>query len=136
MIGLSTILSADYSKINGVVTDNTTKLEWQDDYSNNGGDIKKSIWIDAIDYCENLSLDSKNDWRLPNLNELKSLIDRTKYAPAIVSGFANVSSSYYWSATSDESNKNDAWLVFFSDGFVGNNDKNLSSDVRCVRAGE
>ena len=27
-------------------------------------------WIGAIDYCESLDLGGKNDWRMPNINEL------------------------------------------------------------------
>src|SRR3989344_6131799 len=31
-------------------------------------------WQDANDYCNNLELGKKDDWRLPEVNELKSLV--------------------------------------------------------------
>ena len=41
----------------GVVTDNATGLQWQDDYSDNGGSIKSANWADAATYCNGLALD-------------------------------------------------------------------------------
>ena len=40
--------------------------------STNGPDIK---WPDADTYCADLSLDGKDDWRLPTLAELETLHD-------------------------------------------------------------
>jgi hypothetical protein len=50
VLGLSTVVMADFTKSNGVVTDSATSLQWQDDYSDNGGDIKTATWQDAINY--------------------------------------------------------------------------------------
>ena len=40
MIGLSSLSMAQtprFTKVNGVVTESKTTIEWQDDYSDNGG---------------------------------------------------------------------------------------------------
>ena len=41
------------------------------------------------------------DWRIPNRNELKSLIDRSQFKPAIPFDhpFKNVQSGVYWSTS-------------------------------------
>ena len=137
LIGLSSIVDAGgFSRSNGVVNDASTNLEWQDDYSDNSDSIKYATWQSAIDYCETLTLDGKSDWRLPNLNELTSLVDDTKYNPAINEVFQNAGSNNYWSSTSYSDNNEDAWLVYFSSGDQNFSNKYNNNYVRCVRAGQ
>jgi len=137
LIGLSSIVDADgFSRSNGVVNDASTNLEWQDDYSDNNDFIKGATWQRAIDYCETLTLDGKSDWRLPNLNELTSLVDDTKYNPAINEVFQNTYSNHYWSSTSDSKDNYGAWFVDFGSGYQNDDYKNDGNDVRCVRAGQ
>ena len=136
MIGLSSLVYADFSRSTaGVVTDSTTHLQWQDDYSDNGGNIKSATWTNAIDYCEELLLDD-GDWRLPNLNELTSLVDDTTSGPSISSVFLNTTSYYYWSSTTVAGYTSLAWIVYFYYGVQYNYSKAYSSSVRCVRAGQ
>jgi len=66
---------------NGSVTDNNTGLMWQQ------GEGGQMMWEDAITYCEGLSLAGFTDWRLPNKNELNSIIDYEKRLPAIDTNF-------------------------------------------------
>ena len=137
LIGLSSIANAgNFSRNSGIVSDSATNLEWQDDYSDNNNSIKQTTWQSAIDYCEALTLDSKSDWRLPNLNELTSLVDDTKFDPSINMVFQNTNSDFYWSSTS-YSNRNDgAWIVYFYSGNQNNYNKYSDYYVRCVRAGQ
>jgi hypothetical protein len=51
-----------------IVTDTNTGLIWQKDYA-----VKR--WQEALYYCENLKYATYSDWRLPNKNELISLIN-------------------------------------------------------------
>ena len=140
LIGLSSLLNSlnipELSKQNGVVTDSITQLEWQDDYSDNGGGIKETTWQNAIEYCESLTLNSQSDWRLPNVNELSSLVDDSKYNPSINSVFELTSSSNYWSATSSTNSSSYVWIVHFLYGKVRDYNKDVNFYVRCVRAGE
>ena len=129
--GAESSLSEDgrFSRTNGVVTDSTTNLQWQDDTT------KGSLWEDAISYCEALSLDGGN-WRLPNLNELTSLVDDTETDPAISRVFVHSESWSYWSSTTVANDTKNAWVVEFTNGFQYNdNYKHLAgqNDVRCVR---
>ena len=131
MIELS-ILHAGLSKTGNIVTDSATGLEWQDDAVGT-----KTIWQDAIARCETLTLDAKSDWRLPNLNELTSIVDDTKSYPAIdTTVFNNTISNYYWSSTTIAGSTNYAWRVYFNYGPQYGNYKTDNSYVRCVRAGQ
>jgi len=132
MIGLSSMLSADFTRdANGIVTDNTTGLAWQDNAIGS-----PATWQEAINRCEALSLGGEDDWRLPNINELNSLVDDTKYDPSIDDVFQNTASNYYWSSTTHANGSDYAWIVGFNSGYQSVNNKNGNNYVRCVRAGQ
>jgi len=137
LIGLSSIANAgNFSRNSGIVSDSATNLEWQDDYSDNNNSIKQTTWQSAIDYCEALTLDSKSDWRLPNLNELTSLVDDTKFDPSINMVFQNTNSNFYWSSTSYSNYYENAWVVSFYSGHQDDINKVNDYYVRCVRVGQ
>lgn len=125
-----TMLHAEFIKNGDIVTDTDTNLQWQDDAIGS-----ETIWINAINKCESLSLGSYNDWRLPNINELKSIIHRSAETPAIVLGFDNTISDFYWSSTTYVDNKSFALYVKFVDGVVGIQSKDIIKYSRCVRDG-
>ena len=131
-IGLSVSIWANFTRDNNtkIVTDNSTKLQWQDNES-----VSKK-WTDAIDYCEALTLGGYNDWRLPNQNELRSIADRSKSNPAIDNAFKNVVSPYYWSSSTVVGNEDGAWGVAFSYGGDYWDRKSYEGYVRCVRDGQ
>ena len=122
---------ADFSKSGNIVTDSTTGLQWQDDAVGS-----TMTWQSAIDYCEALVLDSYDDWRLPNKNELITIIDYDVSNPAIDNHFQNTISNYYWSSTTHASNTSYAWFVYFNFGGTYYYSKYGSYYVRCVRAGQ
>lgn len=111
------------------VIDQGTGLEWQ---KNSNGTLH--TWQNALLYCEDLSLDSKTDWRVPNIRELKSLADYSRYYPAI-DPVIPCESSVYWSATTAvTSSPTSAWTVFFGNGDDIWADKSKNHHVRCVRS--
>ena len=116
---------------NKTVTDQSTGLTWQQEepgYMN---------WGAALDYCNKLDLDDKTDWRLPDIKEINSLVDESRYSPAIdKTYFPNAYyDRCYWSSTSYISYAEHALSICFNyDGF-GYYDKNAVSYVRCVRGG-
>ena len=63
-------------------------------------------------------------WRLPNKNELASLIERRCYAPAINARFfPNTPSSWFWSSSPNAYDSDNAWFVDLSHGGVGDTGK-------------
>ena len=129
LISLLSVLSfAGVIKSGDIVTDNDTGLIWQD-----SSDIQDLEWKEAITYCENLTLEGYSDWRLPNKNELLSIVDLEKYNPAIKDGFENTKNSWYWSSSSDANGDDYAWFVGFYYGDTSYYSKGSSLFVRCVR---
>ena len=134
-IGFSLFLDA-FQATNGVIIDTITGLEWQDSYNRNNNTIKNSTWQNAVSYCENLSLDSKDDWRLPNKNELLSIVNYNQINPTIDKSFSNTNNNYYWSSTTKYSSYSKAWTVTFSYGNSNYDTKSSSHYIRCVRGEE
>jgi hypothetical protein len=131
-LGLSTALFASFSKNENIVTDSNTGLQWQDDSIVSG-----RSWTQAIDYCENLTLDTHSDWRLPNLKELTSIMDDSRTSPSIdTSAFENTASNTFWSSTTYAGLSDIAWVVDFYDGSQYGHGKSNDNPVRCVRAGQ
>lgn len=117
-----------YTTANDTVRDNGTGLQWQ-----NNAPKTIHTWENALTYCEKLSLDDKNDWRVPNIRELKSLADYNRYYPA-ADPILNSHSSSSWSSTTVANDSHtDAWVVFFGNGDDIWKAKTESHHVRCVR---
>ncbi|MGI6395341.1 MAG: DUF1566 domain-containing protein [bacterium] len=122
-----------------VVKDSVTGLEWQRTlpaiYDGcTGGDPAGStcLWQEALDYCETLDYGGYSDWRLPTIEELKTLIDDTKNDP--VSSFPGMPSNIFWSSSSYVYNNRVPWIVYFYDGHVASSYlKTYEYYARCVR---
>lgn len=142
-----------------VVKDNLTGLMWAGNAGTptvggcTGGPM---TWQQALNYVACLNSDTVsggyNDWRLPNVNELESLV-HAGYNEVICAapstycatnadwlntqGFSNVWAYYYWSSTTYAGDTSYyAWLVYMADGDVDNGDgKAISYYVWPVRAG-
>ena len=96
----------------GTVTDNCTGLQWQKDTGNRGNPL---TWCEALAYCENLSFAGHDDWRLPNVRELESIVDYGRFNPSIDPVFG-VSSAGYWSSTAVAGGPGFVWNVIFEGG--------------------
>jgi len=121
----------------GTVTDSSSGLMWQKEVKG------PMTWKQALEYCEGLNL-IDNDWRLPNRNELLSLVDYSRNAPIDIAAINPVFAEsealdsdslplYYWTSTTSTDNIENAFMVSFRDGKVSSNNK-IHSDNIMVRA--
>ncbi len=95
----------------GTVSDTATGLMWQKATAPG-----KYTWEQALAYCEGLSLSGYTDWRLPNVSELRSLVDDSFVSPAIDRLLAPYTWSYgYWTSSPFSGRPSSAWFVSFYD---------------------
>jgi murein DD-endopeptidase MepM/ murein hydrolase activator NlpD len=143
---------------NGVVTDNLTGLVWLKDancintnYSGFDNDSYSDggvTWQHALDFVKGINNGTYSqcgagyrDWRLPNRKALRSLIDYSRYNPALPAGhpFTNVQSlntTAYWSSTTGNY-MGYAWYVWMRNGGMYPSDDNYNeSYVWPVRGGQ
>ena len=126
---------------NGLVSDKLTGLTWFKDPSQIAPD--PTYWEAALDTCNAIDFAGFDDWRLPNENELKSMIDYGRWNDALPAGhpFENVKTDfggyYYWTSTTSAADTNDAIIVEFGSGGIGPLGKSWSgfSYVWPVRGG-
>jgi hypothetical protein len=129
------ISNASYIQDNSsnTVLDTTRLIMWQND---NDAKNLKLTWKDAINYCENnVTLVGYSDWRMPNINELITIIDINRAGIAIDNSFNNISDNgfKYWSSTSYIDSLENAWLIHFQKGQIQTSIKTANNYIRCVR---
>jgi len=135
-----------FEDLGNLIRDHATGLEWQKgladaDLDNSGN----TTWQEALEYCETLDL-AGGGWRLPDRNELLSLIDysTSRYAtvfPGVfpVLGPATVDANYWSSSSNAFGPSNDhAWYVDFVYGGMFSRSKEHAAPyyVRAVRGRE
>jgi len=113
-----------------LVIDKNTGLMWQDNIDTKT--IRKNR-KDAKQYCRRLVFAGYDDWYLPRLKELKSIVDETKFNPAIKKGFKNIVAGHYWTSSPNLSDIVIAINVDFKSGQTYNNTRKGKAYVRCVR---
>jgi len=91
------------------------------------GSEKTMSWYEALEYAETLG----DNWRLPTIQELITLVDITKINPACK--IINTHSSGYWSSSTFAGDTYDAWCVYFGYGYVSYYSKNNNRYVRCIK---
>jgi hypothetical protein len=143
----------------GTVSDNQTGLMWEKktgavggsaDYSNpdnvnnwynwsaSGTAADGTVFTDFLPRVNGTHLGGHTDWRLPTIDELQTILLAAYPCgthPCIDAVFGPTQSYYYWSASTLTPYPDHAWIVSFNDGYVNNDYKPNSSDVRAVRSG-
>lgn len=140
-------------------------LEWQngtvDEILNKWDAVLQRVkgWENAKTYCEDLNYAGHDDWRLPNLTELKSLVigcaktneckvdaDNAGYSSNFSTACNGCGSGNYlpeaisqqiddsyWTSTNDPTKTNRVWAINFMTGAVFYSYDSANHYTRCVR---
>jgi Protein of unknown function (DUF1566) len=150
----------------GTITDMSTGLMWEKKdragglhdkdntylWSGNGAEETIWDWLDDVNAEGGTGFAGHNDWRIPNVKELQSLVSygrggggaeaiepafNTNCVPMCAMDDCSCTDTFnYWSATTDVIGSDSAWFVSFSDGHVGLDGKGGDDNVRAVRSGQ
>ena len=127
----------------GVALDTQTNLQWMRcalGQTWNGqtcvGGAKKFNWNDAIKIAKETRHAGYTDWRLPTIDELKTLIVKGQQPAIHQQAFPNTPRSWFWSGSPDADVANYACYVNFNNGYAYNDYRYYYSHVRLVRGGQ
>lgn len=129
---------------NGSVTSKVTGLTWRQcplgqTWSGSActGDASYGNWESALEDAEALSFAGYSDWRLPNINELRSLVERACATPSINASLfpLTYSATGFWSSTSSFSDAGQARALDFTTGAESLVGKSEYKVVYVVRGG-
>lgn len=127
----------------GTVVDNNTQLmwmrcsigqTWNTTSSNCTGSPTLYQWDKALLASSNYSFAGFSDWRLPNINELRSIVEDCRSSPAINRElFPNSPVGKFWSSSTYITNAAQAWLIDFDLGRDNFDLKTRTNALRLVR---
>ena len=144
----------------GTLTDDNTGLMWEikdggdgiEDLNNPHDVDNRYTW--SLDYADtapngtvfteflaelnNNQFAGYDDWRLPTVKELQSLVDYSVpyQGPVVALDLPGETAQHsYWSSTSDTYDATFVWYVRFDYGLISNMKKNNLNAVRAVRGG-
>ena len=120
------------------VTDRLTGLSWTRD-ANPAGSYK--TWQQALDYVKALNRRKylgRNDWRLPGIREMESLVNLEADLASWLSsqGFRNVQKDDYWTSSTYAAYTRCAWSVGMYSGIAAGRGKGDGACVWPVRDGQ
>lgn len=150
----------------GTITDAATGLMWEKKCDGCDGlhDVRRQArwssahdetvwdWLAAVNAENGSGFAGHDDWRLPNLKELHSLLDYDRFNPSVGTAFDGAScglgctdlsdpacscteTSEYWTSTTQAASPDLAFYVGFHLGLVGDLAKSDDLPMRAVRGG-
>lgn len=125
----------------GTATDNRTGLMWMrcslgQDWNGRtcSGQAAIFSWSAALKAAANQAFAGHDDWRLPNKNELESIVEGRCVSPAInAKVFPATPAAYYWSSSPYAGVAHGAWSIDFGYGTVNATIKSGKINLRLVR---
>jgi hypothetical protein len=91
-------------------------------------------WLDLVNAEGGTGYAGLNDWRIPNVRELQSIVDYGVLFPSIDPALGPTA-GFYWSSTTFATDPPSAWYVGFDTGTTLASAKNGPLFVRAVRGG-
>ena len=141
-----------FTRADNIISDSWTHLQWWDPTTMIfvpgtimpytpahiefvGAAAPTSTFEGAINGCESLSAGGKSDWRLPNINELLTIVNQSKSSGvAFYDAFKSNTEGIYFSSTTRADDTAKAWTVNFTNGQdVIGTAKTSTQHYRCVR---
>jgi hypothetical protein len=145
----SSIINGRYRDLgNGTVLDIQTGLQWMRCALGQNwtdatctGEAKEYNWDAAHSAAKELNTNGgyagQCDWRLPSIDELKTLIVENQEPTIDQQAFPNTPSSWFWSASPFAGSSDSEWVVYFNDGDANYYGRYASYyHVRLVRGGQ
>jgi len=130
-------------KGDGTVTDQQTGLQWMRcslgqtwDGQSCQGDADTYTWDQAMKAAKSFSYAGYDDWRLPTIDELKSIVEKNKRPAINHQAFPNTVRAWFWSSSPHAYGSGSAWSVYFYGGYVDGSYKSNGFHVRLVRGGQ
>lgn len=127
----------------GTISDQKTHLMWQKCVVGQTGtecygEPEQLTWIDAFNKAAALNSTGSttyNDWRMPNIKELSTLIERSCLYPSIdLTAFPNTESNQkLWSSTTLVGNPSYVINIAFTNGTIESSSKGSTRPLRLVR---
>lgn len=135
--------SSFYVVASGTATDLRSGLMWDQcpwGQSGNGcavGGSSVHTWQEALAIPASANATAYKgyaDWRIPNLKELRSIVEECRVAPSINEAvFPATTASNYWSSSPHSYDATTAWDVDFFNGISAVDSRDFRTRVRLVR---
>jgi hypothetical protein len=130
----SFLFGVKLTKSGNYVIDDTNKLMWQDTYDN----VKlRFTQGEAKEYCESLVLNGFSNWRLPTVENYKTIIDKSRVRQELMinKAFRYILPENYWAddRTWVRNFGLYGYFVFFKSGAIYYQNRSYKKFVRCVR---
>lgn len=127
---------------NLTVTDTRTGLMWDrcalgQSGASCTGAASTFTWSAALDEAQarrTANYKGYNDWRLPNVKELQSLVERCRINPSINEfAFPATAAAFFWTGSPNATSPSHSWVVDFSSGDSNSDVRTNPYRVRLVR---
>lgn len=91
---------------------------------------------EAANYINEQGLAGYNDWRVPTIEELRTLVIKGRSPATDTKYFPATPASFFWSSSPYANNSDYAWDIYFGNGYDYGSSKKDAEYVRLVRGGK